>query len=428
MREALDWDRRLRYKRGAPQHLRGIDLFYDFRWRDYFSSGAAHFRGGQNLADVVIRECPDGRRPAILLTDRDYKLGGHAIETHHVVVINLPDYVARAEEPGTANAYMVELLGGGVTHAKRFSELTEDEVEEVAAWLDENLDAVALRRWAGTNERRLQVLREIVAEMAADDPGPAAEVERAIDALEALEGIDEKLADTIVELADEDGRLELLWALTKDDAGRAAATETLSGRTSDRLEDARAAADEFERLLEHAGETKIHGFLEDNPWLLGLDYAMTRVRQPVVRGTVDFLLERFDGFHDLLELKSPSDSIFDISDKRAEIRSPSRFRLSRPLSQALAQVHAYRDVLSEESTHVKYFGLSNTRDPMITILIGRASELDEQQNRLLHELNCSLHNVEIVPFDVVAQRARAVLDNAERYLVQADEQTGDREH
>jgi hypothetical protein len=155
---------------------------------------------------------------------------------------------------------------------------------------------------------------------------------------------------------------------------------------------------------------------------LGLDYARVRPRQPVVRGAIDFLLERFDGFHDLLELKSPNDPLFEVVGRKADIRSPSAFRLSKPVSLALAQVHAYRDILSHETTHEELYGLHNTRDPHITILIGRASELTDQEARVLHELNCSLHQVEVMPFDVLARRARALLENVERYLVAADEQ------
>jgi hypothetical protein len=62
-----------------------------------------------------------------------------------------------------------------------------------------------------------------------------------------------------------------------------------------------------------------------------------RPRQPIPRGAVDFLLERFDGFHDLLELKSPGDAIFETHGKDTPIRSPSSYRLSRPLSLALGK-------------------------------------------------------------------------------------------
>jgi hypothetical protein len=427
MQQSLGWDRPLGYRRGAAHRLRSIELYHDFDWAKHFPDQRAQFRGGQNLAELVIRESPPGKQPAILLTDRDVDaLGGnHTTDTHHVVVINLPDYVKKADEPGTANAYLVELLGGGVTRATRLSEVSADDAEEAARWLDQNLDVPALTRWVGDNEERLRILREIAA--SATSSGEGADITRAIEALGALDGIEPDLAEAIAELAsvEEDlaGRIELLWALTEDEPGRAVAAEMLRDRLTERFQDARGAADEFESLLKTAGETEIQNFIERNPWLLGLEYAAVRPRQPVVRGAVDFLLERFDGFHDLLELKSPGDALFEVSDKKAEIRSPSKFRLSKPLALALAQVHAYRDVLREEPIHEKMYGLRNTRDPRITILVGCVSELDDQQERLLHELNCSLHNVEIVPFDLLARRARAVLDNAERYFSVAEEDT-----
>jgi len=45
---------------------------------------------------------------------------------------------------------------------------------------------------------------------------------------------------------------------------------------------------------------------------------------------------------------------------------------------------------------------------------------------VLRQFNKSLHRVEIVPFDVLARRANAILDNVERYLL-AIEQSEDEE-
>jgi hypothetical protein len=209
---------------------------------------------------------------------------------------------------------------------------------------------------------------------------------------------------------------ELLRALTEDIDGRYAIGEILHERAGERLADAREAAGQFDDLLKTEGETKLQEFLELHPWLLGLDYARIRARQPIPRGAVDFLLERFDGFHDLLELKSPRAAIFETHGKDTGIQSPSSYRLSRPLALALAQVHAYRDALRHESATEELYGLPHTREPRITILIGLASELSKHQKRLLGELNRSLHRVEIVPFDILGRRARAILDNVERYL------------
>lgn len=427
MQEALEWDEPLGYRRGARQRLRRVDVFYDLDWGAYFPDRRVQFRGGQALADQVIEDCPEGKRPALLLTDRDdIEEGARLTEDSYVVVVNLPHYTASADDANAATAYMARRLGRGITRAKSFSDLSDADAKQLTAWLDDNLDGGALARWAGDNKDRLALLREIGGSVG-DVEGEGENVDRAVAALEALEEVDPRIAEAIAALvtkqSDLDARLELLWALTDDDAGRLATSETLNARLPERLDDARAAADELSEVLRTGGETEVQEFLESHPWLLGLHYAQIRARQPVVRGAVDFLLERFDGFHDLLELKSPDDRIFETHGKNTDIRSASAFRLSRPLALALAQVHAYRDALSEESAHEKLYGLPHTREPKITILVGLSSELTEQEERILRELNRSLHRVEIVPFDVLARRAHVVLDNVERYLVIAEEQT-----
>jgi hypothetical protein len=421
----------LHYRRGARQRLRGIDVFYDFPWKRHFRDRRVQFRNGQCLAEQVIEDCPRGKRPALLLTDRgDVEEGARNTNDAYVMVVNLPRYLADANANAAA-AYLARRLGHGITRAKSFSELRQADADEVDRWLDESLNAQSLARWAGDNEERLAVLRSIADPTAGDEDaeGSTPDVDRAIAALETLETLDPQVTEAIAALvltqADISARAELLWAITEDGDGRLAAGETLNGRIAERLDDARAAATRFDGLLKIGGETELQEFLENHPWLLGLDYAQIRPRLAIPRGAVDFLLERFDGFHDLLELKGPGDAIFETHGKNTRIRSPSAYRISRPLALALAQVHAYRDVLGHEETIEDLYGLVHTREPRITILIGRVSDLTDHETRLLRELNRSLHHVEIVPFDLLGRRARAVVDNVERYLLTADEEAGD---
>jgi hypothetical protein len=422
--EELEWDPPLRYRRGAPLLLRGIALFYDFPWRDYFIDNRTQFRNGKRLAEQVIKDCPNDLTPALLLTERDdVDEGALSTARYYVMVVNFPKYLESAEADAAA-AYLARRLGTGLTRAKRFSEVRDADSSELAQWLGGRLDGEVLGRWARGNRERIELLR-LVADQAERSSGvePPTDVERAIDALEVLESLDAEVAQAVGELAtteaDPEARLELLRALTQDVDGRYATAEVLGERSYDRLEDARGAADDFDTLLATAGETHVQQFLELHPWLLGLDYAQVRARQLIPRGAVDFLLERFDGFHDLLELKSPGDAIFDVQ-SRAALPSASAYRLSRPLSLALAQVHAYRDALRYEEAVEKLYGLPHSREPKCIILIGRASELSDAEERLLREFNRSLHRVEVVPFDVLARRARANLENVERYLLAAD--------
>lgn len=133
---------------------------------------------------------------------------------------------------------------------------------------------------------------------------------------------------------------------------------------------------------------------------------------------MDFLAERFDGVHDLLELKSPQDLIISARAGRGDAPpSASNHSFSRPLANALAQIHIYRGTLTTGSELMEeQYGLHQTKDPRAIIVIGRASQLTDFETGILRELNKSLHRVEIVPFDLIGQRASVVLDNVERYL------------
>jgi hypothetical protein len=86
------------------------------------------------------------------------------------------------------------------------------------------------------------------------------------------------------------------------------------------------------------------------------------------------------------------------------------------LAQALAQVHVYKDALRDDQVSAQWFGLPTTRDPRILIMLGTSSKLSGLSARILHELNCSLHRVEIIPYDIVGQRANATLDAVARQL------------
>src|SRR5205814_143539 len=143
--------------------------------------------------------------------------------------------------------------------------------------------------------------------------------------------------------------------------------EVLAERTPQRVQDARDAMAAYEVLLadQASTETTMQKFIEKNLWLLGLDYARMRARKTGPGGAMDFLLERYDGFHDLLELKSPHDPLItapDIADGEG-FPPPHEYALSKSLAQALAQAIVYRDRLTRyPEIAEELYGLPHTRD------------------------------------------------------------------
>jgi hypothetical protein len=415
----IDWDRPLQHRRGSPNRLVGIDIYYDFVWSEVFPNGRAQFRNGKSLARLVGRECPEGKQPAILLTTRD-DVEERPIETdsEFVVVLNLRRYLQNASADAAAS-YYAQAIGSGITRIAQLHEFAS-QTDVITAVVEHGLELEHIGAWAARRVDGIQQLRSIAG--VADVGQAPAGVGAVVATLQALGSIDADIISAIEgvlgRVEDREAKLAFLRALTADRTGRFVTSEVLGQRINERLDDARDVAARYARLVDdpQSTETHLQGFIEEHPWLLGLDYAQVRPRRQLPRGQMDFILERYDGYHDLLELKSPQDPI--VTAPGAVDGVPpvaSSFALSPDLAQALAQVHVYRDTMSADVV-ARLYGLRNTRDPRIIIVIGRAGPLPDHRGRVLRELNLSLHRVEIVPYDVLASRARTILDNVERHL------------
>lgn len=420
----LDWDPPLSHRTGGATFLDGIDVYYDFDWVATLGHDRSQFRNGQCLARLARDNCPDGKTAALLLTARD-DIPERPITTnsHFYLVVNLPRYLAQSVG-NAALTYRARRLETEIVRVAELQELaSRPEVIEAV------LTAERVAEWVAAEPERRDQIREA---LGADEPaGPAADIPALVAALGALEEL-ELEPDAVAAVArlfgpgvDRERRLELVRAVTEDPTGRYLTGEVLAERTPQRVADARNAMAAYQDLLDNpdTNETRMQRFIEDNLWLLGLDYAEMRPGQPLLLGAMDFLLERFDGFHDLLELKSPQDSIINVKNVGGEaLPSPSDYALSPRLAQALGQVHVYRDRLTRHAEAIEdLVGLPHTRDPRLIIVIGRADPLPDHSKRVLSELNKSLHRVEVVPYDFLAKRAHAVLDNVVRYLLAREE-------
>jgi Shedu protein SduA, C-terminal len=412
-----DWDPALSQRRGTPVRLLGIEIYHDFVWSDVVAHGMSQFPNGQCLAQLAHDHCGD-KTPALLLTSKDTELeGSFETPTHHFIVVNLPRYLAEA----TPNAAVSYLARRAEVYAAQMAQL-----EELAArpdLIDGLLNPELVAKWLVADPTRSDEVQEAID---GDEDVPKLDTARVLAALRTMSDLDPEAIEAMAKFfgshKDPDVRLEILRAVTGDPDGRAVTGAVLAERTADRIADARSAMAAYQVLLDDpaVGETEMQAFIAKNLWLLGLDYAKMVPHQRLLTGTMDFVLERFDGFHDLLELKDPQDPIITLSGEGSGDAAPppSAFSLSRDLALGIAQAHAYRDRLTRHAEATEdLLGLRLSRDPRLVIVIGRADRLPEHSRRVLGELNKSLHRVVVVPYDVLLQRAQAVLGNVEKYLL-----------
>lgn len=421
MKLDLDWDPALKFRRGSHDRLCGIAVFYDFRWRDIFPDERTQFKRGQALARTVIEKCPDGLTPALLLTRRkDVEQGFRKTSNYLLFVVNIDEWRSTTENP--TYSYLADHLAVDPHELKDFANLSEfGDPEKVRAFVSRQLDVEQVAEWLADDTSRLDRLAELL------DLGPSAGVSftQALDALGALSELGSEelqtLTDFVVRLTDADQRADLFRGATQDEAGRRVAGVVLRERLEDRVADARADLRAYQELLagQETTETDMQRFLADHPLLFGLEYASIRPQTAGPSGAMDFMLERFDGYNDLVELKGPGDKIIKAPSQPAQsgVPSPHNYKLSSGLSQALAQAMAYRDRLTRFGTAAEELhGIPNPREPRLLIVLGRLASLETHQRHVLQELNRSLHRVEVIPYDLIATRAEATLTNIIAYL------------
>jgi hypothetical protein len=416
----IPWERPLSQRPSAERRLAGIDVFHDFVWPEIFGHNLGAFPHGQSLSQMVRRECPDGKRPTLVLTTLP---SAHAttIETadRYVAIVPIFDYMTSSGADPAAT-YYARASGSRVTSLTTLRDVAFSS-QELQQFLATQLTDSVLREWMGTSPAHRQLLIDLVGS-GLTPPAQSLDIESAPF---GERQIDDAALRTLIEVL----RLQpvttyaqpLLELLTASPDGRVNTTLALATRLSQRIADVRAQLVAYSRLVETSAtnEMDIQIFLERHPWIVGLHYVRARGRVAVPRGAIDFILDRFDGFFDIVELKGPSEPIVierDSSPDDARPGSASRFTLSPALGNALAQAHLYRSILGSTNNLRSQYGLSDTRQPRILILIGLSTGLTAGAQEVLREINISLHRVEIVPYDLLGVRMTGLLTNLEALI------------
>ena len=180
-------------------------------------------------------------------------------------------------------------------------------------------------------------------------------------------------------------------------------------RQKGRIPELKRKIKEFKKLLNDPkiNETKIHKFLKENTWMFGTNYTRMFKSEKwiTIRSKYDFLLKRFDGYFDILELKSPKAELF------VKTRGKKR-ALSKELKNAISQAMIY---LAEARIHYLSIEKETGLDvyfPEGIIVIGRRKEEDKELLRIHNEF---LHNIEIWTYDDLLDTAKKTIEIYESY-------------
>lgn len=169
------------------------------------------------------------------------------------------------------------------------------------------------------------------------------------------------------------------------------------------------AIEEFEEQLKLDLDERIwQKWFKNNHWVLGTDFVRFVDERTIDPNNIaDFLTEACDGFLDIIELKKPnSDAQFWMKSKDHDNYVPHS-DLVKAITQSSIYIHKVEQQANSKD-FIRRVGLEVIK-PRCLLIFGRSNDWDEEKREAYRILNSSYHNIIIMTYDYVLERAKRIL-------------------
>jgi hypothetical protein len=171
------------------------------------------------------------------------------------------------------------------------------------------------------------------------------------------------------------------------------------------------AVQEFDTLLgKNVVEQKWQEWFKRNDWVLGSEFVrILDEREIDTTNIADYLMQAYDGFLDIVEIKRPEGSLRFWADGKDH----GNYVQSSDLTKAVTQATKYIYEIEREANSVKFLervGNVKTIKPRCIVIFGRSNDWNDEQKEAFRILNSSFHNLTIMTYDHVLQRAKRILE------------------
>jgi hypothetical protein len=170
------------------------------------------------------------------------------------------------------------------------------------------------------------------------------------------------------------------------------------------------AIDKFEEMLENdLTEHEWQKWFQENTWVLGTDYVRILDERNIdTKNITDFLMEAYDGFLDIVEIKRPDGNL----NFWAKNKDHDNYVPDNDLVKAITQASKYIYEVERESNSIKFLEKVDrvrTLKPRCVLIYGRSDEWNTDQQESFRILNSNFHNLSIMTYDHVLERARRMV-------------------
>ncbi|MDP3150514.1 MAG: DUF4263 domain-containing protein [Ignavibacteria bacterium] len=173
------------------------------------------------------------------------------------------------------------------------------------------------------------------------------------------------------------------------------------------------AIKEFEYILtNNLVESDWQKWFEKNSWVLGSEFVRVLDERTIdTKNISDFLMEAYDGFLDIVEIKRPEGGMTFW----AKNQDHGNYYPSTDLVKAISQASTYIYEIEREANSVKFLERVDrvkTIKPRCILIFGRSNNWTNEHIAAFRILNSGFHNLSIMTYDHVLERAKRVVGNA----------------
>lgn len=163
---------------------------------------------------------------------------------------------------------------------------------------------------------------------------------------------------------------------------------------------------EFKSMLDkNLLEGEWQRWFEANNWVLGSQFVrILEERHIDTENISDFLMEAYDGFLDIVEIKRPGGSL----QFWASTLDHGNYVPSSDLTKAVTQASRYIYEVEREANSVKFLervGGVKTVKPRCILVFGRSSDWNDEQAEAYRIMNAGFHNLTVLTYDHILTRA-----------------------
>lgn len=170
------------------------------------------------------------------------------------------------------------------------------------------------------------------------------------------------------------------------------------------------AVRQFEVMLQSPRpEAEWQSWFTSNSWVLGSEFVRIIDERVIdTQHISDFLMEAYDGFLDIVEIKRPEGG----QEFWTKIRGHGNLVPSSDLVKAFTQASRYVYEVEREANSIKFLervGQVKTVKPRCILVFGRSNTWGPDEGEAYRILNSGFHNLNVLTYDHVLQRAKRII-------------------